>query len=98
LTDLEARHRRRGADEDLTFGLSDDRGFVERIEIFDGFDAVCSLTILYRRKRNVGGIVCGWFERSDCRNELWRTRFLIRTMLPGWSAMIVWCVNMFSSI
>jgi hypothetical protein len=32
-------------------------------------EIVCSLIILYRRKRNVGGIVCGWFERSNCRKN-----------------------------
>ena len=42
---------------------------MKRSEIFDGFEIVCSLTILYRRKRNVGGIVCGWFERSNCRRN-----------------------------
>ena len=94
---LDTRHRWDGRDWDLRLWRLDGlMVFVWVCElkaewVFDGFETVCSLTILYRRKRNVGGIVCGWSERSDCHKELWRTRFLIRTMLPDfdlWSKLV----------
>ena len=86
---LDTRHRWDGAQTRLSVGALRFWEFeIGRLTVwvdwvFDGFCIVCSLIILYRRKRNVGGIVCGTFQATGCSNRTLADTFLDRTMLPG---------------
>lgn len=74
--------------------------------VFFGFvtvfcETVCSLTREERRKRNVGGIVCGDFEvlvLQDFYKNM-AARFFREDVNTGSNNLLLdWCVNMFSSI
>ncbi len=70
------------------------------------FLTVCSLTREERRKRNVGGIVCGDLKILRFRKEYGGTFFLEKMLIPDLMFLMLAnvidvrlvCKNMFSSI